>query len=766
MPTITPPPLQAKMDEQDWHRRGGARRPTASHAPPTAGKTRTTTIASSRAPAKTIARGGRPNAAGKSETAPSSRWRELRQSVRIKATLETDDHRPVDARIADLCVEDREKVSKLVRRLVEVGSLQEEGEKEFQRQRSVLEAEVQELRGQAKRDAEELEELSEALHSATRKTQMFQERVLVLEESTDAETRCRLDAEQTLDLLKLEVDKLRALVRRQQDEMQTKAKQQQERFDTELQQVSEELKDVQDLLLRERRERVQEKQKALQERLERSSVVEEAQVPPVVVVSTSPTPLAPQSGPAGASYQGPLDVSSFLNTSVELPEKIKEIMDDWKQRMEDALEAVSSGGNAVKTAAASRSEEEARGPVLTVSTACQTAASLSNSDESDDKRSDQMVESEQMEDSDDGDVAGGPQTDGVSSPAQAEQGFVTPMARQQRRHLRMRSIPKVKRLDFDQYIAALDSESEAAESEVAELDSSEGEGKVQSEEEGVRRPQVTRGGAVATRAVSHRHKQRTRVSHNDRRPSAVPIVGDDDAGTSILQDVDLLNAMNGESTQREFVQELMPSSAKNGSFGNIYEASLFDVVDAMERTQLSSASLVQKTQQQSMPSIPRRPSSLGGSYTQPTSSGSPSTRVEDLRQQMEARERALFRQIDAKQPQNQPGQTQEARHPLASSMDDLAVFEEVKDLYAEDLFTSRQWPSTTTSAATASVRRQQAPGQRETQAAISILTEDRYDGHGAQGLSTQELSVREAIERDMEALLRTESLQSLAASQY
>ncbi|RLN95647.1 hypothetical protein BBJ28_00007431 [Nothophytophthora sp. Chile5] len=759
MPVISPPPLQAKMDEQDWHRRGGTRRSVASSAPPTAGKTRTATVASSRAPAKVIARGGRPSAASKSETAPSSRWRELRQSVRIKATLETDDHRPVDARIADLCVEDREKVSKLVRRLVEVGSLQEEGEKEFQRQRSVLETEVQELRGQAKRDAEEIEELSEALHSSTRKTQMFQERVLVLEESTDAETRCRLDAEQTLDLLKLEVDKLRALVRRQQDEMQTKAKQQQERFDTELQQVSEELKEVQDLLLRERRERVQEKQKALQERLERSSVAEEAQVPPVVRVLTSPEPLKPQSGPSGASYHGPLDVSSFLNTSVELPEKIKEIMDDWKQRMEDALEAASSGGNAMKTAAASRSVEESRDPVLTVSTACQTAHSLSNSDESADKRSDKIVESVQMEDTDDEDVAGGPQTDGVSSPVQAEEGFVTPIARQQRRHLRMRPIPKVRRLDFDQYIAALDSESEAAESEVAELDSSAGEDKVQSEEEGVRRPHLTRDDTAATTtAASHRHKQRTRVPHDERRPAAVLNVGDNDAGTSILQDVDLLNAMNGESTQREFHQGLMSSSARNGSFGNIYEASLFDVVDAMERTQLSS-------QQHSMPSIPRRSSSLGGSPSQPTGTSSPSTRVEDLRQQMEARERALSRQIDRNQPQGQPDQTREVRNPLTSSMDDLAVFEEVKDLYAEDLFTSLQWPSAPSSAATASVRRPQAPGKRETQAAISILTEDRY-GHEAQGLSTQELSVREAIERDMEALLRTESLRSLAASQY
>lgn len=51
---------------------------------------------------------------------PPSRWKELRQSVRIKATMEAGARRPMDAKIADLCDEDREKVAKLIRRIVEV----------------------------------------------------------------------------------------------------------------------------------------------------------------------------------------------------------------------------------------------------------------------------------------------------------------------------------------------------------------------------------------------------------------------------------------------------------------------------------------------------------------------------------------------------------------------------------------------------------------------------------------------------------------------
>ncbi|KAG3122543.1 hypothetical protein PI126_g24105, partial [Phytophthora idaei] len=199
----------------------------------------------------------------------------MRHSIHTKATLKTTESRPDQAKIADLCPEDREKVAKLVRRIVEVGTLHEEAEKEFQRQREVLEEEVTELRQQVRRDAEEIQELSHELRSTRRKAQLFEERVVVLEESTDAETRARLEAEQTLDLLKLEVDKLRALVKRQQEEMQRETKEQQEQFDAELQRAKEELKETQELLLKERNERLLDKQKALDERLERSAAAGE-----------------------------------------------------------------------------------------------------------------------------------------------------------------------------------------------------------------------------------------------------------------------------------------------------------------------------------------------------------------------------------------------------------------------------------------------------------------------------------------------------------
>ncbi|KAG7386536.1 hypothetical protein PHYPSEUDO_015546 [Phytophthora pseudosyringae] len=279
------------MDAQTGWRRpgsgaGGVRRPGAdsaartapnsSRTPPATTQPRTASVGALRASNQAAERGvkSRKSTSTESEAAPS-RWREMRQSVRAKATLETAESRPVNARIPDLCPDDREKVAKLVRRIVEVGTLHEEGEKEFQRQREELQAEVKELRQQVRQDADEIQVLSDELRSARRKAQLFEERVLVLEDSTDAETRARLEAEQTLDLLKLEVDKLRALVQRQQDEMHWKTKEQQEQFDAEVEQANEKLKEAQELLLEERNGRLLDKQKALDLRLEHSATAGE-----------------------------------------------------------------------------------------------------------------------------------------------------------------------------------------------------------------------------------------------------------------------------------------------------------------------------------------------------------------------------------------------------------------------------------------------------------------------------------------------------------
>ncbi|TYZ64411.1 hypothetical protein PybrP1_007710 [[Pythium] brassicae (nom. inval.)] len=185
------------MKQQEWRRRAARRsasdeRQSASDTLPT-GATHTVSSAS-----KVVRKSAAalPTPAPPPIRSPPSRWKELRQAVRIKATMETEQRRPANARIADLCDEDREKVAKLIRRIVE-----EETENEFGRQRGVLEAEIRELREQVKCDTGELDELSDALKAALLKLRGYQERVLVLEESNEAEARRRHDTDQTVDLL-------------------------------------------------------------------------------------------------------------------------------------------------------------------------------------------------------------------------------------------------------------------------------------------------------------------------------------------------------------------------------------------------------------------------------------------------------------------------------------------------------------------------------------------------------------------------------------
>ncbi|CEG47377.1 uncharacterized protein PHALS_04257 [Plasmopara halstedii] len=205
----------------------------------------------------------------------SSRWKEMRQAVRTKATFETTENKCGQAKIADLCPVDREKVSKLVHRVVEIGSLHEEAKEEFEREKEMHEAEVTELRQHIKRATEEIQDLSDELRNTRRKAQLFEERVVILEESIDSETRLRLEAEQTLDMLRLEVEKLRALVQQQQGEMQREANVRQKHYDDELLRVREDLKQAQELLLTEKNERLYDKQKVLDQRLERSTAADD-----------------------------------------------------------------------------------------------------------------------------------------------------------------------------------------------------------------------------------------------------------------------------------------------------------------------------------------------------------------------------------------------------------------------------------------------------------------------------------------------------------
>lgn len=260
-----------------------------------------------------------------------SQWRALRSSVRIRATREEDAGSPRerrDARIANLCEHDRQKIAKLVRRIAEMGALQEQTENEFHRERQRMETEISELRTHVKQDVQEIDELSGKLKSTLRALRDHQERVLVLEDSHEAETLQRMDTDQTMDLLKLEVDKLHKLVRMQKEQMEANDREQQLRFQAEIDRLTRELQEAQNQLLQERRERIEDKQRMLEERLTASSLHHSN----VASVQNQQEREAHVPVPTAS-----VDVSSFLNNSVDLPEKVRDMMDEWKQRMKDAM---------------------------------------------------------------------------------------------------------------------------------------------------------------------------------------------------------------------------------------------------------------------------------------------------------------------------------------------------------------------------------------------------------------------------------------------
>lgn len=120
------------MSEQAWQRRpagGGApsrAAPAASKSPSSASRAAAARsrgadrVSSAMAP--TAASNGKKIASKQpsAEEGEASRWRALRQSVHVRATVDASARTRQTARIADLCEEDRDKVAQLIRRVVEV----------------------------------------------------------------------------------------------------------------------------------------------------------------------------------------------------------------------------------------------------------------------------------------------------------------------------------------------------------------------------------------------------------------------------------------------------------------------------------------------------------------------------------------------------------------------------------------------------------------------------------------------------------------------
>lgn len=662
-----------QQQPQEWRRRAALRRPLGTSP---GGRAPSSALAHTASSADKISRRSAttPSQAAAANERQPSQWRALRSSVRIRATREDaspsrERHAEGEARIADLCEHDRQKIAKLVRRLAEMGALHEQTESEFHRERQRMESEISELRTHVRQDVQEIDELSEKLKSTLRALRDHQERVLVLEESHEAETRQRMDTDQTMDLLKLEVEKLHKLVRMQKEQMETKELEQKQRSEAEIDRLTRELQEAQSQLLTERRERIEEKQRLLEERLKASSNLHQS--------SSASTTVQNQQNPAHAPII-PTDVSSFLNNSVDLPDKVRDMMDEWKQRMKDAM---------IEAKAAVMAEMSTATPAA--ATRDVTRQTRQPSD-----REDMNAVADQNEIN----------ACGRSRICRQETSLI--------KHATSIQEIRVSRSRFDQELLhESDEEVKAGDSEEVESDDERSYDtrhhyhRYQEPQDTPVRQQEEQRRYIYRRPPPTPRRRRRHRLHRDVRHHAPPIE------LELRSEDEYADEEQEHTTPARRADPTMFTNAgeePTPSFGSVYDACLFDVVDALE--------------------TPPRAVDGPSSNRSAADTSTASTRFRSLLSDLEAREQRLAWM----QEQTPLRRTPELRvDTMASSMDrDLEMFNQVKDVYAAD---------------------------REFAIAPPSSRAVEVNGHDAEDtpLSTGDLSVvRESIEQDMQQLLQ------------
>lgn len=546
--------------------------------------------------------------------------------------------------------------------------------------------------------------------------------------------------------------------------MELKDQEEQRKLKQEIERVSRQLKDAQEELLRERRERITEKQKEFDERLQKAMASSVAAASEVAQTSESLRSVSSsqvaRETPNGSAMSIPppmppqLDMSSFLNTSIELPAKIKEIMDEWKERMEDAIAG---------TARSIAEQPESKVVQTALEAHQKETASDEDSDEDDMEEEQQSRRFEQKS---------------RTHPS------VQKANRSDRNRLHLVSVPEVKRRQFDKYLR-IESDSESQTRADGDVDDAEEKESDDCKKEGhlsMRTKNRARSGSRhrrdhTSKNRSHpRQHQRTHAdSFGESNPSSresdhkLDSEDDEEADGS---EVALMDSINN----RSFVNGV-EDTRRVDSFSSLYESSLFDVVDAIEGAAFPKAGAARGSSRQNSSHLsihthrngfqPHRDSPQMSAGT--TADSSSSSRFRDLLQGIRAREQKLAR-LDGQVPSQSPPQheTRRSHHEThhqnantgdvfnADDDDDFAIFHEVKDLYEQDVFESRQRTrSPGASVQSANRTDQSSPRQRQ------------FEGGGDAGslgppLSAQDLSLREAIEKDMAELLQEEAVRDLS----
>lgn len=603
------------------------------------------------------------------------------------------------------------------------------------------------------------------------------------------------------DCAQLEVEKLRTLVRTHTSEMEQRDRDEQTQFKRELEHLQTQLRVAQDELLQERRERIHEKQRELDERLQRSMATGIAQASGNAALAGTAVVdgVSEPARPPLESVQH-LDMSSFLNTSTELPDRIKRIMDEWKKRMEESIagSVQSISDQAIATAAVAA--ESSRGPNQPSAPALKVDEDTRSSDEE-----------------------ASAHTNAVRRPRSR--------SRRRRSSVHLDAVPSVTRVPFDKYLSlATESEHESeSEHTVSRREAHAATMFERTRRMASRRDREHRHQDESSARRYHRSRQSPRepmrnyhsqhlrddasdaseydsedgeqhfhIGHSCRtkahRRHVQNLSGIEDNGHD--EDDDDAYEDDDDAEHEDDADGLQPSDdddaesqsnshppfvllneleggrrpGTSASFSSLYESSLFDVVNAIEDavadalmrnpahssaplppfsqsepSRIASASSANELREQDSDQVRRNESE-----SRLDTEASPAfARLTTMLHGIQARERKLARFAQRDQDSAQRSHSHSSHRNAASEHIDpdtrvsdvdaeLALFDQVKDEYATELFATRQQLQ----------RRRKSTDWRVRESAFEL---DRSLGPA---LSPQDLSVRDAIEHDMAELLR------------
>nr|CCA14360.1 AlNc14C3G467 [Albugo laibachii Nc14] len=244
------------------------------------------------------------------------------ETTRDSSATQTEFSQSEDSKETESHHENARNISK---RLLQIEALHKEQESCWSDEKHKLFTEIRTLKSKEQETRQQVSIFQKKLNDQAIESQYYRERIKVLEKANEREIKRRFQMEEIMDELKSELDKIRALFIKQERGFQLRERLEKEKSQAIVEKLQLELQETQGQLLHERQERLCERQCHLEEQHNRSEQHINTSEP------DAPFPSSPQAA------NSTLDMSSFLNNSTLLPDRVKKIMEEWRSKMEEAL---------------------------------------------------------------------------------------------------------------------------------------------------------------------------------------------------------------------------------------------------------------------------------------------------------------------------------------------------------------------------------------------------------------------------------------------